>query len=182
MDESEEAATVKSGCSFCGEPDPGKKCSKNHPRCKGKLFCKKNRERLFRERAKSLFEDKLDIRSFVKMQASLSLALSLLFTKEQAHLFKHSRARAISQKLESGDPSESKQSEQYRMKAVTEDDLVPEDNKESLDKLTGITISDSTINQQLLVGIILGINIQNFTKKIEAHQVQMVNNIGESVN
>ena len=45
MDESEEVATVKSGCSFCGEPDPGKKCSKNHPRCKGKLFCKKKEEK-----------------------------------------------------------------------------------------------------------------------------------------
>ena len=40
MDESEEA--VKSGCSFCEEPDPGKKCSKNHSRCKDKRFCKKN--------------------------------------------------------------------------------------------------------------------------------------------
>ena len=45
MDKSEEVATVKSGCSFCGEPDPGKKCSKNHSRCKGKLFCKKKSEK-----------------------------------------------------------------------------------------------------------------------------------------
>ena len=36
---------VKSGCSFCEEPDPGKKCSKNHSTCKGKLFCKKTAEK-----------------------------------------------------------------------------------------------------------------------------------------
>ena len=56
------------------------------------------------------------------------------------------------------------------MNAVTEDDLVPEDSKESLDKLNGIQIFDSAINQQLLEVIILGINKQKFNKKSEAHQ------------
>ena len=48
MDESEDKAgkevstDIKSGCSFCQEPDPVKKCSKNHWKCKGKLFCRRN--------------------------------------------------------------------------------------------------------------------------------------------
>ncbi len=32
------------GCFFCQKPDPVKKCSKSHSRCKGKLFCDKNCE------------------------------------------------------------------------------------------------------------------------------------------
>ena len=33
------------GCFLCQKPDPVKKCSKSHSRCKGKLFCDKNCER-----------------------------------------------------------------------------------------------------------------------------------------
>ena len=29
-------------CGFCQEPNPAKKCSKSHSRCKGILFCNKN--------------------------------------------------------------------------------------------------------------------------------------------
>ena len=32
------------GCFLCQKPDPVKKCSKSHSRCKGKLFCDKNCE------------------------------------------------------------------------------------------------------------------------------------------
>ena len=31
-------------CGFCQKPDPVKKCSKSHSRCKGILFCNKNCE------------------------------------------------------------------------------------------------------------------------------------------
>ena len=33
------------GCFLCQKPDPVKKCSKSHSRCKGKLFCKKKSEK-----------------------------------------------------------------------------------------------------------------------------------------
>merc|ERR1712154_585259 len=32
------------GCALCQKPNPVKKCSKSHSRCKGKLFCDKNCE------------------------------------------------------------------------------------------------------------------------------------------
>ena len=34
----------KTGCFLCQIPDPIKKCSKSHSRCKGRLFCDKNCE------------------------------------------------------------------------------------------------------------------------------------------
>ena len=36
--------TENTGCFLCQKPDPVKKCSKSHSRCKGKLFCDKNCE------------------------------------------------------------------------------------------------------------------------------------------
>ena len=50
--------------------------------CFFKLFCKNDRELRFRKRAESLFEERLDIRSFIKLQASLALLLDLFLTKE----------------------------------------------------------------------------------------------------
>ena len=50
--------------------------------CSYKLFYKKDRELRFRERAESLFEKHLDIRSFVQLQASLTLMLDLFLTKK----------------------------------------------------------------------------------------------------
>ena len=37
-------STENAGCAFCQKPNPSKKCSKSHSRCKGKLFCDKNCE------------------------------------------------------------------------------------------------------------------------------------------
>ena len=36
-------------CYHCRKPnlDPGKKCAKSHSRCKGRLFCDKNCEKIF---------------------------------------------------------------------------------------------------------------------------------------
>ena len=34
----------KTGCFLCQNPDPIKKCSKSHSRCKGNFFCDKNCE------------------------------------------------------------------------------------------------------------------------------------------
>ena len=37
-------SSENTGCFLCQKPDPVKKCSKSHSRCKGKLFCDKNCE------------------------------------------------------------------------------------------------------------------------------------------
>merc|ERR1712080_83281 len=37
-------STENIGCVFCQKPNPAKKCSKSHSRCKGKLYCDKNCE------------------------------------------------------------------------------------------------------------------------------------------
>merc|ERR1739840_37652 len=37
-------STEGMGCALCQKPNPVKKCSKSHSRCKGKLFCDKNCE------------------------------------------------------------------------------------------------------------------------------------------
>ena len=41
------------GCFLCQKPDPVKKCSKSHSRCKGKLFCNKNCELSFHKSEKT---------------------------------------------------------------------------------------------------------------------------------
>merc|ERR1711935_741503 len=43
----------KTGCFLCQNPDPIKKCSKSHSRCKGKLFCNKNCELSFHKSEKT---------------------------------------------------------------------------------------------------------------------------------
>ena len=43
----------KTGCFLCQNPDPIKKCSKSHSRCKGKLFCNKNCELSFHKSEKA---------------------------------------------------------------------------------------------------------------------------------
>ena len=45
--------TENTGCFFCQKPDPVKKCSKSHSRCKGKLFCDKNCELSFHKSEKT---------------------------------------------------------------------------------------------------------------------------------
>merc|ERR1712008_474078 len=52
----------KTGCFLCQNPDPIKKCSKSHSRCKGKLFCNKNGELSFHksEKTKALEDAKKD--------------------------------------------------------------------------------------------------------------------------
>ena len=43
----EREAIENAGCVFCQKPNPSKKCSKSHSRCKGKLFCDKTGFELF---------------------------------------------------------------------------------------------------------------------------------------
>merc|ERR1712203_154082 len=43
----------KTGCFLCQNPDPIKKFSKSHSRCKGKLFCNKNCELSFHKSEKT---------------------------------------------------------------------------------------------------------------------------------
>merc|ERR1712008_594627 len=61
----------KTGCFLCQNPDPIKKCSKRHSRCKGKLFCNKNCELSFHksEKTKAL-EDakKIDAENSVEVE------------------------------------------------------------------------------------------------------------------
>merc|ERR1711971_1257775 len=50
--------TENTGCFFCQNPDPVKKCSKSHSRCKGKFFCDKNCElSLHKSEKTKLLED-----------------------------------------------------------------------------------------------------------------------------
>merc|ERR1712086_938555 len=66
LNSTEENALISSeensGCFFCQKPDPIKKCSKSHSRCKGKLFCNKNCELSFHksEKTKALEDAKKD--------------------------------------------------------------------------------------------------------------------------
>merc|ERR1712088_323157 len=66
LNSTEEKALItteeKTGCFLCQNPDPIKKCSKSHSRCKGKLFCNKNCELSFHksEKAKALEDAKKD--------------------------------------------------------------------------------------------------------------------------
>merc|ERR1712008_12572 len=57
LNSTEENALISSeensGCFFCQKPDPIKKCSKSHSRCKGKLFCNKNCELSFHKSEKT---------------------------------------------------------------------------------------------------------------------------------
>lgn len=58
--------------------------------------CKKDKQLLIREKAMARLERPLDIRSFVSMHTNLTLLIKLIFTEQQAILFQHHRARAIS--------------------------------------------------------------------------------------
>merc|ERR1711956_86966 len=50
--------TENTGCFLCQKPDPVKKCSKSHSRCKGNFFCDKNCELSFHKSEKTkLIED-----------------------------------------------------------------------------------------------------------------------------
>ena len=49
----ENSTEEKTGCFLCQNPDPIKKCSKSHSRCKGKLFCNKNCELSFHKSEKT---------------------------------------------------------------------------------------------------------------------------------
>ena len=59
------------------------------------LLCKKDRKMKLEERAAARFEENLDIRSFISVYTNMTLALNLLFSKEQLVLFKHHYARSI---------------------------------------------------------------------------------------
>ena len=45
--------TENTGCFLCQKPDPVKKCSKSHSRCKGNFFCDKNCELSFHKSEKT---------------------------------------------------------------------------------------------------------------------------------
>ena len=48
-------------CGFCQKPNPAKKCSKSHSRCKGILFCDKNCEMSSHKKQKEDDEDQKKI-------------------------------------------------------------------------------------------------------------------------
>ena len=48
-----ENTTENTGCFLCQKPDPVKKCSKSHSRCKGNFFCDKNCELSFHKSEKT---------------------------------------------------------------------------------------------------------------------------------
>ena len=50
---SKENETENTGCFLCQKPDPVKKCSKSHSRCKGNFFCDKNCELSFHKSEKT---------------------------------------------------------------------------------------------------------------------------------
>merc|ERR1712223_339842 len=50
-------STENAGCVFCQKPNPTKKCSKSHSRCKGKLFCNKNCEKTFCKKTREAKEE-----------------------------------------------------------------------------------------------------------------------------
>ena len=131
--------------------------------CYFKLFCKKDRELQYKRRAESLFEDNLDIRSFVKLQASLALMQSLFLTTEQALLFRHNRARVISSHLVKEEKSSSSDNSSMKQRKINglkkemktdNDKLIPKSSQLTLSNLVGLPVYENKINQQLLEGIL----------------------------
>ena len=117
--------------------------------------CRKDKQLQMKEKAMARFERPLDIRSFVSMYTNLSLLLKVIFTEQQAILFQHHRARAISIKS-------SKNNGEYDDSSANEDQQ-PElsleingNNVETLENLTSKLLGHSQLtrlDRQLLVGI-----------------------------
>ena len=60
--------------------------------------CLRRRDHQMRLRMKAVnrFDEMLDVRAFVRTNINLSLLVSMIMTREQAFLFQHHRARALS--------------------------------------------------------------------------------------
>ena len=68
-------------CGFCQKPDPVKKCSKSHSRCKGILFCNKNcdinshrKQKEEEENQKKLTTEELEATENVSLSREMSIA------------------------------------------------------------------------------------------------------------
>ena len=53
IDLNSKESTENTQCFLCQKPDPVKKCSKSHSRCKGNFFCDKNCELSFHKSEKT---------------------------------------------------------------------------------------------------------------------------------
>jgi len=104
------------GCFLCQKPDPVKKCSKSHSRCKGKLFCDKNCEMSLHKSEKTkLLEDaaKNDVENSVEVdenQIKLAKEVEAAAKAEKAKLKK-------TKKKAKKDHGESKGSDKVYVKA-----------------------------------------------------------------
>ena len=79
----------KTGCFLCQNPDPIKKCSKSHSRCKGNFFCDKNCELSFHKSEKTKVCT-YSIKSFVYTYSDLpkNHAANLIIFWGKKHLHK----------------------------------------------------------------------------------------------
>ena len=91
-------------CGFCQEPNPAKKCSKSHSRCKGILFCNKNCEISSHKKQKEDEEDqkKLSQEELEEIEnVSLSKQVSDAAKAEKAK--KKKAKKAANKEKKSGD-------------------------------------------------------------------------------
>merc|ERR1712051_764312 len=78
------------GCFLCQKPDPVKKCSKSHSRCKGKLFCNKTCELSFykSEKTKPLEDAKNSVEEVDENKIKLAKEVEAAAKAEKAKLKK----------------------------------------------------------------------------------------------
>ena len=80
-------------CGFCQKPNPVKKCSKSHSRCKGILFCNKNCEMSSHKKPKEEDQNKLSQEEFEETEnISLSKEVSDAAKVEKAKMKKAKKA------------------------------------------------------------------------------------------
>ena len=63
-------------CGFCQEPNPAKKCSKSHSRCKGILFCNKNCDINSHRKQKEEEETQKTLTTTEELEATENVSLS----------------------------------------------------------------------------------------------------------
>merc|ERR1739844_342005 len=82
--------TENTGCFLCQKPDPVKKCSKSHSRCKGKLFCNKTCELSFHksEKSKPLEDAKNSVEEVDENKIKLAKEVEAAAKAEKAKLKK----------------------------------------------------------------------------------------------
>merc|ERR1711935_1324969 len=99
-------AEEKTGCFLCQNPDPIKKCSKSHSRCKGNLFCNKNCELSFHksEKTKAL-EDakKVDAENSVTVEENKIKLAKKVETAAKAEKAKLKKAKKKDKKATSAE-------------------------------------------------------------------------------